>query len=47
MKRLICFLFGHDYRLIETKVANIGMISDWPVYRLKCKRCGKIKDEFK
>lgn len=47
MKRLLCFFLGHDYRFFEVNFTNIGMISDWPVYRLKCKRCGKIKDEFR
>lgn len=42
-KRLICLLFGHDWRLIETKVTNVGMLSDLPIYTLKCKRCGKIR----
>lgn len=46
MKRLICLLFGHDWRILEAKVINVGMISNWPVRVFKCNRCGKIKEEI-
>lgn len=46
MKRLICLLFGHDWRLVDIKVTFVGIITRWPVYVFKCNRCGKIKEEI-
>ena len=43
MKRLICLLFGHDYRLEDVKITKINIITKRVVYIFKCKRCNKIK----
>lgn len=46
MKRFICLLFGHNYRLVDIKTTQVGMITEWGVRVFKCKRCNKIKKEL-